>query len=210
MDKLLGEITIPKFITKVLVSKKRRPKYYRKGDEIPKKYSKYSFKGSFLVDAHGKKVVKNTRSVGTPKYEQLSGNNLLSGYGSHHIRAKIAKELKEFYKPYVQAFVKKNGPFTTFPLRIEWDVYTELGAENWDASNLFFYYKYFEDTLFMKDTGLIPDDCIKYITFSPGVKIIPVDDWEKRKFVFRFYYDDRTELKRPPWTDGLQKPSSNS
>lgn len=207
MGKLLGEIIIPKFITKVLISKKRQPKYYTKEDILPKKYKNNNFRGKYLVDAYGKRIVKNIRSVGTPRYEKLSGNNLLSGYGSHHIRAKIAKELKEFYKPFVKEFVKKNGKFTTFPLRVEWDVYTELEAENWDASNLFFYYKYFEDTLFLPDIQLIPDDCVKYITFSPGIKIIPVDDWEQRKFIFRFYYDDRKELKREPW---VQATPSNS
>jgi hypothetical protein len=199
MDKLLGEIVIPKFITKILLSAKRRPKYYTKKDKIPKKYQDCIFKKGYLVNVNGAKIVKNIRSVGTPKYEQLSGNSLLSGYASPYTRAKIARELKAFYKPFVKEFVKKNGAFTEFPIRVTWDVYTDISSTNWDASNLFFYYKYFEDTLFLEDTKVIPDDCIKYITFSPGAKIIPVDNWEKRKFVFKFYYDDRTELKREPW-----------
>jgi hypothetical protein len=198
-DELLATIVIPNFITRILISKRRRPTYYKKDDKIPKKYSKNKFQGNYLVDEYGKRIVKNTRSVGKEKYQQLSGNNLLSGYGSHHMRAKVAKELKEFYKPFVKNFVKHNGAITKFPLRVEWDVYTDISATNWDASNLFFYYKYFEDTLFMKDVQLIPDDNIKFITWSPGPKIIPIDDWNKRKFVFRFYYDNRDELRREPW-----------
>jgi hypothetical protein len=198
-DEKLAEIVIPQFITKILISKRRKPTYYKKDDKIPKKYQKNTFVGNYLVDDHGKRIVKNTRSVGTEKYQQLSGNNLLSGYGSHHMRAKIAKKLKEFYQPFVQSYVKKHGPITKFPIRVEWDVYTDISATNWDASNLFFYYKYFEDTLFMDGVKLIPDDNIKYITWSPGPKIIPINDWNKRKFVFRFYYDERDELNRHPW-----------
>jgi len=205
-DEKVAEIIIPQFITKILASKSRRPTYYKKTDKIPKKYQKYSFSGNYLVDDHGKRILKNTRTVGKEIYQQLSGNNLLSGYGSYHMRAKIAKRLKAFYKPFVLNYVKTHGPITTFPLRIEWDVYKYIGTPNWDASNLFFYYKYFEDTLFEKGVELIPDDNVSFITWSPGPKIIPVDDPTKQKFVFRFYHDTRPELKQSPW---IQTTSSN-
>ena len=36
-------IEIPQFIKKVMVSKSRRIKYYKKGGKIPKKYAKNKF-----------------------------------------------------------------------------------------------------------------------------------------------------------------------
>jgi hypothetical protein len=207
MNNALAIITIPKFITQVCISQIRRPKYYKEGNKIPPTYlKKYNFnKHGFLIDKTGNRVLANPRSVGKAKYEILSGNNLLSGYGSPHIRAKLVRELKNFYRPFVQKYIKQHGMITQYPLRVEWELYTTVEENpNWDASNLFFYWKYFEDCLFEHSTkphllSLIPDDNVKYITHPPGAKIIPIDNWNDRKFVFKFYYDDRNELKRIPW-----------
>lgn len=200
MNNPLAVITIPRFITRVTISDKRRKKYYKKSDRIPKKYSSCTFdRKGYLLDDKGAKIVKNSKSAGTPKELKLSGNNLITGYSSFHMRNKITTELKKFYMPFVKEFVKTNGAIQKFPLRVEWEVHTDTSNPNWDASNLFFYYKYFEDTLFMDEVKAIPDDCIKYITWSPGAKIVPIDNWDDRKFIFKFYYDDRPELKREPW-----------
>lgn len=191
---MVSEITVPRYITKVQLSRKRRPKYYKSGEKIPKKYSDYQFdtKG-FLIDPEGNKLIKNKAFVDKPRFQILSGNNLISGYGSPHIRAKLARELKNFYRPFLLDYVKEHGPIENFPLKVEWDVYTVNVREGtWDASNLYFYYKYFEDTAV--DVGLIPDDCVKYITWSPGAKIIPVENWDDRKFVFRFIHETRNEI----------------
>lgn len=226
-NKPIATIEVPRFITQIELSKKRKAKYYNKyankgvNKEIPKKYSGNNFyfdKSGWLLDKRtNKRVIANPRSAGTPKTEKLSGNNLISGYGSHHVRSKIIRELKNFYRPYVQKHIKKHGPITDFPIRIEWEVHTVVNDNpNWDASNLFFYYKYFEDCLFEKteidNKGLknplyknkellqmIPDDNVKYITHPGSAKIIPVDDWNNRKFIFKFYKDDRPELQRQPW-----------
>lgn len=213
---LLASLTIPQFITKVQISKKRRAKYYSniKGKgvskKVPKKYrtDQYSYnKNGWLVDENGTRLIANPRVAGKPKYQILSGNKLLSGYGSPHIRAKLVRELRAFYRPFVQRHIKEHGPLTTFPIRVEWDCYTIVDDDpNWDVGNLFFYYKYFEDALHKdhedepkKYAAMIPEDTVKYIIHPPGARIIPVDNWEDRKFEFRFYYDDRKELKRKPW-----------
>lgn len=218
---MIGSIVIPQFITKVKISKSRRAKYFRlsknkwKPRDLPRRhYAKlengeyYINQKGYLVDAiTKKKIISNPNSVGKPRYEILSGNKFKSGYNSPFIRAKLVSELKNFYRPHVQKWVKENGPITTFPLRIEWDVYTTVEENpSWDADNLEFYYKYFQDSLHESedDKGnqiiqTIPEDNVKYIIFPPGPKIIPIDNWDDRKFEFRFYHDDRKELNRKPW-----------
>lgn len=203
MSKPIQTLTIPKYVTQIKTSNKRRPKYYQfdkkkfiwKPKDLPshirKKLDKSIYKVSgegFLLDESGNKVVANPKTAGTEKYEQLSGNKFFSGYGSYHIRRKLTGELKKFYKP----FVKKLEPITVFPLRIEWDFYTIMNKADWDMDNMSFYWKYLQDTLV--DQGIIPEDNIRYITFPPSGKFIPVDDWEERKFVIRFYHDDRDEI----------------
>ena len=225
----LATIEIPEYITKVKTANKIRRKYYKRkkgGDgwkprALPKTYKAklkkgiYSMDGRYLLDENGDKKVANPQNAGTARYETLSGNKLLSGYGSPFTRAKLARGLKDFYRPFVQEYVRENGPIQQFPLRVTWDLYTTVEEEpNWDLFNLFFYYKYFEDSLhestdkedddpiYYKDEPLqqmIPDDNIKYITWAPGPKIIPVDEWKQRKFIFRFYYDKRNRLQRKPW-----------
>lgn len=210
---LLTTIEIPKFITHVVLSQKRRAVYYKKGDKIPKKYTKTKIQKGYVVDENGNKIIKNSRSVGTPKEFKLAGNDFYSGYQHPSIRAKIVRELKSFYRPFIQEHIINHGSITKFPLRIEWEVYTTVDSSNWDASNLHFYYKYFEDCLFESTDfnknfikyknknveQLIPDDSIKYITHPASPKIIPIDDWNDRKFIFKFYYDNRDELQRKPW-----------
>lgn len=83
---------------------------------------------------------------------------------------------------------------TLFPLRIEWDFYTVLGQADWDMDNMSFYWKYLQDTLV--EESIIPEDNIKYITFPPSGKLYPVEDWEDRKFIIRFYHDDRSEITK--------------
>lgn len=204
---LLRTIEVPKFPTQVKLTNSRRPKYYNKfKGKIPKKYLNkgYSFnnKGFLINEQTGKRVQSNEALSKRPRYAKLNGNSLITGYGSPHIRNKITWALKDFYSPIIEKHLLEEGPLSIFPLRLEWDVYTIVGAKDrWDASNLFFYYKYFEDTMVKEfpSGSLIPDDNIKYVTHPPSPKIIPVDDWENRKFIFRIYHDDRSELRRTPW-----------
>ena len=227
-NKLLATIEIPEFITKVKTANKRRKKYYRKKKgkwkpkKLPPSYKKklkngtYSInKKGYLLDENDERILKNKQTAGKPRYETLSGNKLLSGYGSPFTRAKLARGLKDFYRPFVQEHVREHGPITEFPLRVTWDLFTTVEDKpNWDAFNLFFYYKYFEDSLHettdedAKHTyryegedlqPLIPDDNVRYITWPASPKIIPVDNWEERKFVFRFFHDGRKELNKKPW-----------
>ena len=204
--KVLAVITIPEYITTVQISETRRAKYYtKKTKNIPKTYrEKYTFnKKGYLVDKEGKKIIANPRSVGTPRFVTISGNQFYSGYGGRggaHTRAKIVRELKAFYMPFVEKAKEEYGVITQFPIQITWDIYRHVEDEpDWDVSNLQFYYKYFEDCLRDPPNPMIPDDTVKYITWAASPKIIPVDTWEERKFVFKILYDERRELRRSPW-----------
>lgn len=216
MSDVLLTVEIPQYPTKIKVSNCERAVYYKKKDKLPKKYctEEYSFTrtGGILIDGRGRPVLKNPSKVGKEKFEILSGNKLNSGYGSPIIRNLIARQLKDFYRPYVR--VLDPLPLEVFPLRIEWDIYTTVNIPNFDLSNLWFYYKYFEDTLHEiedpRDADLpfklrrqfvpiIPDDSIRYVT-HPGnnPKLIPVAEYDDRKFIFRLYSDRRPEIMAHP------------
>lgn len=153
-------------------------------------------KKGYLQDENGDRVVANPRSVGTARYETLSGNSFSSGYGAPYIRHKLVKALKNSYRPHIK---KQMRPFKNneYPLVVTWDMYTVVGR--FDMSNFWFYYKYFEDALV--DTTLptggnvLVDDDIKYVTHPASPRIIPVENWSDRKFIFRFYKDERKIIK---------------
>jgi len=205
---LIAEIVIPKYITHVMISKARRKKYFKKGDDLPKKYQKPEFKWNsqgFLIGPDGDRPLKNPRAAGTPKYEVLSGNKITSGYATPHIRNKIAGALKDFYRPHV----KKMSPITQFPLRIDWEFYTTVDPANFDMSNFWFYYKYFEDTLTRQ--GIIPDDSIEFVTSPAAPILVPIDNFDNRKFIFRFYQDDRQAIKdHDLWKDRFNTEPNDS
>ena len=188
-------ITIPRYLTRIQVARARRAKYFTKTSiKIPKKYDDLEFnRKGFLVDIDGNRIIANPRTAGKPRYETLSGNKLTSGYATPFTRTMISNKLKDFYRP----FVKSMRVMTDLPIRMEWDFYTTVDKPNFDLSNFWFYLKYFEDTLVSE--GIIPDDSVQFITHSASPRLIPVNKFAQRKFVFRFYHDDRSVLNHPVW-----------
>ena len=160
----------------------------------------YEWYNNYLRDVETQqRIVANPGKAGEPRYRKLSGNDFASGYGSPHIRAKLVRKLKDFYRPYV----REMNPITEFPIWVDWHIYTTIPDRLFDLSNFWFYYKYFEDCLFEDEDQdgndiepIIPDDNVKYVT-KPGTAPIlhPIQNWENRKFIFKFYHDDRAILR---------------
>lgn len=218
----LCRIEIPEYITHIKLSNKRRPKYYQlKGKKWkPKDLSKtlqskldskeYGITGAYLVDENKQKVIANPIAAGTPKFLKLGGNDFTTGFGSPHIRNKVVTELKKFFLPFIIDQLKPIDRNDT-PLIIEWELHAPIPKIMYDLSNLWFYYKYFEDCLFEKQdnngksiTPILPDDNLQYITKPGNAPLFcPVETWEDRKFVFIFYKDDRPLIKsKELWRNG--------
>lgn len=199
---LLLTILIPEYPTRIQVSKAARPKYYKKGRErAPTKFQphpQYDNAGYLIDPDTNERVLKNPSGVGKPRYKPISGNRM-SSYRNEYGKSMVVKGIKDYYKK----FLYNYDPITIFPLRITWDLFTTVTATNYDLSNFWFYYKYFEDCL--RDPRelpdgttlppIIPDDSIKYIT-QPGNSPLlhPIDDFNNRGFVFRIYLDTRKQI----------------
>lgn len=202
-------ITIPEYPTKIKMSDKTRAVYYKlnktrwKPRSLPKTYKAKlkdevwrKDKDGYLLDEDGKRVLANPQKAGKPNYEHLSGNRFTTGFGHYAVRAKIVNGLKDYYKQHIDI-----EPITEFPVICEWEFHSKVrGQANFDMSNFWFYYKYFEDCLV--DLGIIPDDNIQFVTKPGSPLYIPVEKWEQRKFVFKFYLDDRQILKeKDTWSE---------
>lgn len=212
---MLFEVVCPDYPTKIKLSNKRRPKYYKANSkkELPKKYqdkSKYDFKKSVknklvsdinLWDLNtNKKVIANPRSVGTPRYQQINGQYLYSGFSSPFTRNKIVTALHEYFMERIFKSGIKPVKIEKFPLLCKVGLYTFIGKADWDLSNLWIYYKTFEDCLVK--SKIIPDDSILYITGAGACTLVPIKEDNPnhiKKIIFRYYEDKRlviSEIKK--------------
>jgi hypothetical protein len=192
-------IECPQYPTRIQLTKTRRAKYYTK-DSLTKTLQTKLANGQCGYDKQGrvidtetkKPLVRNKASINKPRYLQLSGNAIISGFSTPHLRNLISSFLHSYYTKHIKTVLPLDA--SKYPIRIEWDIHTTLDPiVEWDLSNLFFYNKYFEDAL--KENGIIIDDNWKYITHSSSPRLIPIQEWDERKFVFRFYTDNRPELE---------------
>lgn len=163
------------------------------GDAYWKKKGSYTYLYDSKTD---KRFVANKQSAGTPNYQVIGGNHMISSR-SEWPKKYIKDGLKEFYKPYVTSMTPFNS--SDYPLHIHWHLYTQpdRNANDFDLDNLWVYSKYFFDSL--TDHNIIEDDGITYITNLYGPTLHPVDEWNDRKFVFDFYSDNRNVLNHEFW-----------
>ena len=182
-------ISIPLFIKKVMISKARRIKYYKKGGKTPKKYASYGFdsKGR-LIDSEGECVAANPRTIGKPKYITINGQALYNARMSPHIRSKIVNAVKDSFVPHI----KDIKPISNLPVRISLQFHDTIRQANWDLDNQWLYNKCFQD-LIVKH-GILPDDDIRYITKAGAPEFFPVDSEQERKLVFTISPEDRKEV----------------
>lgn len=183
------EIIVDEYLTHVQLSKSRKAKYYRKGQKIPQKYSKfksYNHKG-YLIGADGEPIIANPGVVNTPRMLKINGQQLYSGNMNPMVRSKVVNVLKEFMSNCIP-----DGLELGFPVRVESDLYAPLAAKNWDLDNQWIYHKCFLDALVAK--GCLPDDNIMFVTQAPAFRYFPCDHKEDRKIVYRIIPEDRPEI----------------
>jgi len=151
----LLKIEIPNFAREVQTSKTRRPKYYKKGENIPKKYQNVSYQyRAFGRDtvlfsiATALPIVKNPNKAGQPKYDTISGNDIWSEHKRGHYKAKF-KATIQVYMWEVVKFLGKNDFIineTEYPLQINFDFYTYKEPQDLDNLDLW-YRKCFLDAI---------------------------------------------------------------
>ena len=190
----MTEIHIPKYITHVQLSKARKAKYYKRGTAVaknrPAKYKTKAYKfnaAGYLCSPSGERVVANSKSVGTPRYLKINGQQLYSGNMNAMIRSKVVNEIKSFFHQFV-----KDLPPMKVPVRLESDLYAPLAAKNWDLDNQWIYHKCFLDALV--NAGVLPDDNVMFVTQAPAFRYFPVDSDEERAITYRIIPEDREEI----------------
>ena len=188
--KYLYEFEIPRFIERIELSKKRRAQYYKKNGRIPEKYKKdkYTFNESgILIDTEtGDKVIKNSRSVGTPNVKKINSQYFWSG-ANPHIRRKIKRDMSNFIMNYVRKIPQVK--LYQYPVGISLDLYDIMEGEN-DLDNfVFLWWKTLLDTLTAKDMDhrpVIIDDSRKYLR-ELIARYHPIENHDDRSIIVRIY-----------------------
>jgi len=198
-------IEVKDFITRIQTSKARKAIYYEQHGKhpVPSTKLKHLNKGKFkygwgkfktgnnyktlLWDiANDCPVLKNARSVGTPKYLAIKGNNIYSGFGGYRTRVIIMNGIKDNLRPYF-----KGKQITEFPIYLHFTIHDELNmttsagkSQTQDLDNLFTcYIKAIQDL--MKAEGVIPDDNLQFIRKSTYEFI---ESKEKKLIIKAFKY----------------------
>lgn len=192
------QVIIPQWQSKILISNEIRAKYWEFKDfsKLPKKHLEninpnYFFKKigkkTFVIDKEGNKLLKNTKSVGKPKYWVLNGQDLYNAVLDWRRRSKMA----EYYHNYFSNYIKDQLTPINFDelyslgfigVSISCDIYEIKKGQLIDVSNLWLLEKFFEDSLV--NCKIIPDDNPNYVLESGKKRYYWVDNPQERKLVF--------------------------
>jgi hypothetical protein len=111
---VIAQFKVPDYMDTVTLAKARRTLYKQ--------------------DKHGEKVISNPRTAGKPRTKKINGQSLWVGM-NHHLRTKIAKELKKYFYEIFRGmeYIKE------YPIGIELVFYGPLGE--YDLDNLCILYR---------------------------------------------------------------------
>ncbi len=164
------------FIPKLQLSKSRRAVYYTKKDllkgKLPKKYllepnkslvlkEEYKWDHSFrLCTLDNEPIVKNSKSVGKPRFWVINGQDLYNGKFERIARNVLIQKLHEYFHSLIP-----NCPNFNLQLKqrycVEFTWYLLEDKVYPDTSNLWIYGKIFND-VFVKTLKVVKDDNPKY------------------------------------------------
>jgi hypothetical protein len=194
-SKLILQVDIPHFVTRVKISEARRPKYYEQNSskKVPKKYSgsKYGYiplkKGKRIIKVIGEistgiPILANPKVSGTPKFMKIRGNDFYAGFGNPIIRSNVVRLIKESLSPYF----RDMEPIDTedYPLYIEF-IYFDIEDKEQDLDNKRYAYEKCILDLLQKE-GKILNDNVGFIT-KLSSEYIAVENEDERCLIVKFW-----------------------
>lgn len=192
---------IDNYPIEVKVSDKRREKYWKHGEAVPKKYISITTidnKG-FLLDTNGERLVKNIKTAGTPRMLAINFQKLYVGV-HHSVRAKIIEELHTVINAAFAVQLPTTIDTKDKKILIHLHFYNTITRHTPDLDNM--------SSLFVKcgidclttannpnqtkgsgyshKLGIIPDDTTRFIPYVI-VEFTEIKEDETRKLDFNLY-----------------------
>jgi hypothetical protein len=195
MEQLLHEIEIVDYPSKIQLSSSRRAVYFiesKHRGKLPKKYAedqKYQWLNGFLHNTETEeKVIKNSKSVGTPKFWSVNFQAIWNQQIKYQQRANITRKLKDIFKPHIEVL----EPITEYPIRVELFLFDQEMPVDVDNKGVVFT-KVITDLLVNTNKGesdnkkIIEDDSSEYINDIGRCKWIKISENEKPKMIIRIW-----------------------
>ena len=184
-ERILSQVKISMldYPTKILLSKQRKAKHFKQTDylkKMPEKYRnvRYTYDRGILIDRYTKlPVVSNPGTVGTEKYQMISGNEMFARV-HESIRYRVVEHLKTYFKAQITLWLSENKllplkeVYFKNPIHISMSVENQFGVGNWDVDNLWIYHKCFYDSL--SDMKMISNDNVIHIRKGGSTEFIPI------------------------------------
>ncbi len=164
---------------KVQMSAKKRTRYYKRSKNLPKKVIEGLQKGMYVFSPTGYVLIKGSKvKLAIPRNKgsettgttlSINGQLLYNGMVNPITRAKYITKIKELIRPFLINQQPIDPGYFPITLSAKLHVFIENGT-NWDVDNLWLYGKCIQDL--MVELRMIPDDNVKYISGSMGIKVI--------------------------------------
>lgn len=195
INRLIDQVDIPLYITRVKIAESRRPKYYEQGlsKKIPKKYSNKK-KFDFIAVKVGKRIryyladlsnntpiLANPKVAGKPKFMKIRGNDFYSGFGNPAMRSNVVNLIKESLTPHFRDMDPINA--NDYPLYIEF-TYFDTIEESQDLDNKRYAYEKCILDLLQKEKKIVNDN-VQYIT-KLSSEFVAVESEEDRCLIIKF------------------------
>ena len=197
------DIKIENFLQRIQTTKGRMPTYFKEGSKIPKKYTgpNFIFKKGKLFDLTAKSfVIKNANLRNKPRFVSVSGNDIYSGL-NEHLRIKIVTALKAQMVPELKKKTKELSEIK-YPWSLSLVVRKPFGYANWDADNLWLYFKTFQDSLVSE--GIVPDDNVRMIRDTGRIRFEPCSEKDVTSLTYTIEHSPYTyQLQEEPFTISL-------
>ena len=195
MVDLIHEITIPRYPSKIQLSSKRRAVYFQKKkhkDKLPKKYQNSRFvwdvNGNLFDTEEKCRVIKNAKSVGTPRYWAVNFQAIWNQQLKYQGRANITNKLKDIFRP----FILPLRFIDVYPIKIEiflFDVVMPVDVDNKGV----IYTKVITDLLVNSNKGesdnkkTIQEDSSEFVNDTGRCKWIKVENECEIKMVIKIW-----------------------
>jgi len=186
---ILYKIEISNYMKYVQLSKQRRAKFFKKGQKIPKKYLhnedffNFNSKGILVNVTDDSKVIANPRVAGTPRMKKIRGNDIWSGMDPF-LRAKIAKDVKNYFKDIYKKNNLKMLKSTDYPIGVYLEFHDIINEDTQDIDNLSLVYR--KCSLDALKSVVIEDDMPNYVQEIP-CSFIPIDNENNNKLIITIY-----------------------
>lgn len=190
-------VEIPNHQWRYQMSSKQQPKYWQINQKLPIKWKdKISDKvvevggKKYYTDKDGNRIVKNTKSVGNPKWWVVNGQDLYNGNLHPQVRSKLTSHYHNYLKAHILQQIPLMNTAKGDLYTISCEIYEAIRPQSPDPSNLWPWIKWFEDCL--QELDLIPNDNRKSIHSTGTITVYNVLDPAEERIVFN--------IKRHPIT----------